>query len=137
MKGAIADPSTSTSSPPSTQTMTITGVNQYFLRLRRKSQNSLIKSSIDFSKLLGHRGLSLALRGAVKPITRPLRLETQAQRIVAGPPHDHAHRGQHRKEQYGHDHRADDPGKSQRQPSPSAVERAQQRSGKNRGHEKG
>src|SRR5277367_5556422 len=49
MNGAIAEPSTNMTSPPTRQAIKITGVSQNFLRLRRKTQSSPAKLNIDLS----------------------------------------------------------------------------------------
>src|ERR1700746_108165 len=127
MNGASAEPSASTSKPPSPHTITITGVSQIFLRTRRNFHRSLTRSIIKSSELFGHRGLLLAGRRSGEPIARPVRLETKTQRILPGGSHNDSDRSQNSEKHDTHDDWIENSKELQRQPSPSPVEAAQQR----------
>src|SRR5438034_8132978 len=114
MNGAMAEPSASTSSPPSPHMITITGISQNFLRMRRNRHSSTAKSSINSSELVRHRRLMSAHRGSGKPIARLLRLQTKPQRIPTNPPHDDPDRGQHAEKYNAHYNWIDDSEKLQR-----------------------
>src|SRR5215469_4369499 len=98
MNGAIAEPSARTSRLPSPHIMTITGMSQNFLRVRRNRHRSTAKSIIDPSELICHRRLTPVHRGSGKPVARHLRIETKPKRIPADPPHADGKRGQHPEE---------------------------------------
>src|SRR6516164_3684157 len=108
MNGAIAEPSASTSRPPSPHMMTITGVSQNFLRTRRNFHSSLAKSIINSSELVRHRGLPFAWRGSIEPVARFRRLETKPQRIPTGTPHHDRDWGEHGEKHDTHYNRAND-----------------------------
>src|SRR5271170_4961193 len=77
MNGAIAEPSTNMTSPPTRQAIKITGVSQNFLRLRRKTQSSPAKLNIGPSKLPGIE--------VCRSPCRPLGSQNGEQQVVAAP----------------------------------------------------
>src|ERR1700746_2299664 len=137
MNGASAEPSASTSKPPSPHTITITGVSQIFLRTRRNFHRSLTRSIIKSSEFFGHRGLLPAGRRSGEPIARPVRLETKPQGILASGTQNHSDRSKHTEKHDTHDEWIENSKELQRQPSPSPVEGAQQRCGEQRDRDKG
>src|SRR5215471_14079055 len=132
MNGAIADPSASISNPPRPHTITITGMSQNFLRIRRNFHSSLAKLSINSSELVGHRRLPFAWQAPVEPVARLRGLQTKPQRVPAGAPHHDSDRSQHGEKHDSHYDRVNDPRNLQRKPSPSTIKRTEDRSGKQR-----
>src|SRR4051794_19343665 len=124
MKGAMTEPSPSTSSPPRAHIITSIGTNQYFFRARRKSQSSLTKSTISGSILLGHGSDG---RITLNPIACRTIINTEAQRIFPGQPQDHAGRQQHAEEHDCQQNGVHHVGQCQPEPSPHPVERAEKR----------
>src|SRR5437899_11982393 len=98
MKGAIAEPLVSTSRPPKISIMIRIGSSQYFLRARRKAQNSFRNEVIDrsFSELLCHGFRRWTGRLAQHPVALGGGILAPAHRILAGRTHqksDRKHRG--------------------------------------------
>src|SRR5258707_2637136 len=105
MKGAIAEPCVATNNAPNNAIVIIIGANQYFLRIRRKAQNSTMKLPInDSSELLPH-GRRSALRLTLYPIAAGTRIGRQAQRPLSQQPHDKRHRRDNKKEEEHQDDR--------------------------------
>src|SRR5215213_9315357 len=120
----MAEPSASTSSPPRTHIITSTGNNQYFFRALRKSQNSLTKSIICCSILLGHGSDG---RAAPNPVACRALINTETQWVFPGHPQEHAGGHQHGKKQDCQHNRIHHPGQRQPEPSPDPVEWAEKR----------
>src|SRR3954447_11657206 len=112
MKGATAEPLVSSSSPPKTTIISMIGSSQYFLRARRKSQNSarktITRSRRALSELLAHRVGRRPGRLAQNPVARSVAIDAKPQRILAAPAHNDSDRRHRDEEQEPEDHRRHD-----------------------------
>src|SRR5438128_8891763 len=99
MKGAMAEPCVATSSAPNNAMVIIIGANQYFLRTRRKAQNSAMKLPIEIpSELLPHGGRA-TWRFALDPVAGSTRIGCEAQWPLSQYPHEKRHRRDDNEEQ--------------------------------------
>jgi hypothetical protein len=100
-----------------------TGSSQNFFRTRRKAQNSRKKLVIDPSELVLERFGRGAGRLTDDPIALSRRLELSPHRVLAGKPHQEAHRRNNGVEQNPKNEWADDEVQQQTEFCPQAIER--------------
>src|SRR5947209_5304910 len=99
MNGAMAEPCVATSRAPNSAIVIIIGANQYFLRTRRKAQNSTTKLPIEIpSELLPHGGRA-TWRLPLDPVAGSIRIGRKAQRPLAQQPHQKRHRRDNKEEE--------------------------------------
>src|ERR1700730_14806395 len=99
MTGAPADPCAATNKAPNSAMVIIIGASQYFLRTRRKAQNSTMKLPIKASsELLSHGGRS-ALRLPLYPVAGGTGIGCQPQWALPQQAHHERHRRYDKKEE--------------------------------------
>src|ERR1017187_4218343 len=134
MKGASADPSASTSRPPTRSSAIITGTSQYFLRARRNCQSSRVIDIFSFARSELAREVVVRQRIAREPVTLPCAGAFQPQRVAAREPHQQPDGAHHPDEQERECHWAYHAIEQLAQRHPPAIERGE-RSGTCRGEE--
>src|SRR5690242_10731448 len=122
MKGATAEPLTSTATLPNVSIMTRIGRSQNFLRTRMKRQSSAKKSMCMPSELIFHCDRCRPRRPPGDPITVRIRFQLEPQQIPAHGPHHKSGRQHGSIENEAHYDRIDDLMEQESKFEPCAVE---------------